>query len=189
MAILDDVQSPLSEKDVSIWANVKKWGLISALVGIVFQLLNQISGIMNQSGVVIGLYTALSFGVSIALYVFALREHRDQELDGFMTFKRAFYLAFMIGLLSTVIVLIFNYIYMNFISPSAMDAQLETTRTMMEKFGMPEDKLDEAIEKQRQSLSSPLSIVTGLFGAGIVVAILSLIVAAIMKKERPMFGK
>lgn len=187
MAILDNSDAPLQEKDVSIWGMVKKWGLISALVGIVFQLIQQVTGVMSQSGAIIALYTVVSIGVSVAIYVMALREHREQELGGFMSFKRAFYLAFMIGMASTIVVLVFNYIYMNFINPGAMEAQLEMTRGMMEKFGMPEDQLDAAIEKQRASLASPMSMVTGLLGAGVVVAILSLIMGAIMKKERPMF--
>lgn len=187
MAILDNSDAPLQEKDVSIWGMVKKWGLISALIGIVFQLIQQVTGVMSQSGTIIALYTVVTIGISVAIYVMALREHREQELGGFMSFKRAFYLAFMIGMVSTIVVLVFNYIYMNFINPSAMDAQLEMTRGMMEKFGMPEDQLDAAIEKQRASLASPMSIVTGLLGAGVVVAILSLIMGAVMKKERPMF--
>jgi Protein of unknown function (DUF4199) len=187
MAILDNSDAPLQEKDVSIWGLVKKWGLISALIGIVFQLIQQVTGVMSQSGMIIALYTVVSIGVSVAIYVMALKEHREQELGGFMSFKRAFYLAFMIGMVSTVIVLVFNYIYMNFINPSAMDAQLEMTRGMMEKFGMPEEQLDAAVEKQRESLTSPMSMVTGLLGAGVVVAIISLIMGAVMKKERPMF--
>ncbi len=187
MAVLDSSDAPLQEKDVSIWGMVKKWGLISALVGIVFQLIQQVTGVMSQSGTIIALYTVVSIGVSVAIYVMALREHREQELGGFMSFKRAFYLAFMIGMVSTIVVLVFNYIYMNFINPSAMEAQLEMTRGMMEKFGMPEDQLDAAIEKQRASLASPMSMLTGLLGAGVVVAILSLIMGAVMKKERPMF--
>ena len=187
MAILDNLGAPIQEKDIPIWSNVKKWALISALIGIVFQLIQQVTGVMGKSGTIIALYTVVSIGVSIAIYVMALREHREQELGGFMSFKRAFYLAFMIGLVSMVIVLIFNYIYMNFINPSAMESQLEMTRVMMEKFGMPEEQLDAAIEKQRVSLTSPMSILTGLLGGGVVVAILSLIMGAIMKKERPMF--
>ncbi len=187
MAVLDSSDAPLQEKDVSIWGMVKKWGLISALIGIVFQLIQQVTGVMSQSGTIIALYTVFSIGVSVAIYVMALREHREQELGGFMSFKRGFYLAFMIGMASTIVVLIFNYIYMNFINPNAMEAQLEMTRGMMEKFGMPEDQLDAAVEKQRASLASPMSLVTGLLGAGVVVAILSLIMGAVMKKERPMF--
>lgn len=188
MAILDNSGVPFNEKDVSIWGNVKKWGLISALVGVVFQLVQQITNVMAQSGGVIALYVLISFGVSIALYIMALKEHREEELGGFMSFKRAFYLAFMIGLVSTAITLIFNYVYMNFINTGALEAQLEMTRGMMEKFGVPDDKLDEAVEKQRESLTSPVSILTGFLGAGVVVAILSLIVAAIMKKERSIFS-
>ncbi len=187
MAILDNSENPYDESSVSIWGMVKKWGLISALVGIVFQLFQQITNVMGQSGGIIALYTVVSFGVSIAIYVMTVREHREDELGGFISFKRAFYLLFMVGMLSTAIALVFNYIYMNFISPSAMDAQLEMTRNMMEKFGLPEDQLDAAIDKQRESLRSPLSMITGLLGAGFIVAILSLIVAAVMKKERPIF--
>ena len=90
MEILDNSNSPmLNESNVSIWTTVKKWALISALVGVVFQLLQQVFGIMSQSGMVIAIYTILSLAVSIGIYVYALREHRDTELEGFMSFKRA----------------------------------------------------------------------------------------------------
>lgn len=187
MAILDNSDAPLQEKDVSIWGNVKKWAIISALVGVVFQLIQQVTGVMNQGGMVIALYSVVSIGIGVAIYVMALREHREQELGGFMSFKRAFFLAFMIGIVSATVVLIFNYLYMNFINPNAMEAQLEMTKSMMEKFGMPEDQLDAAIEKQRANLASPLSIVTGLLSMAVFTAIISLIMGAIMKKERPTF--
>ena len=187
MAILDKFEEPLNEDNVSIMDNVKKWALISALVGIVFQLLQQITGIMSQGIGIIVLYSIVTIGVSVAIYAFALREHRDQELGGFMSFKRAFLLGFTIGMVSSVIALIFNYIYMNYINHGALEAQLEMTRGIMEKMGVPDDKLDDVIEEQRKSLTSPMFIVKSLFGAGFLVAIISLIMAAIMKKDRPMF--
>ena len=187
MAILDNSDAPLQEKDVSIWNNVKKWALISALVGVVFQLIQQLTGVMSKGGMVIALYSVVSIGAGVAIYVMALREHREQELGGFMTFKRAFYLTFMIGIVSATVVLVFNFIYMNYINQGAVEAQLDITRGMMEKFGMPEDQLDAAIEKERTNLASPMSIVKGLLGMAVFSAILSLIMGAIMKKERPTF--
>jgi hypothetical protein len=187
MAILDDLGAPFGEKDISIWGNVKKWGLISALVGVCFQLIQQVTNVMGKGMAVIILYSLVTIAIGITLYYLGLKEHRDTELGGYMSFKRAFYLAFMIGMVSGVIALIFNYVYMNFINPGAVEAQLEMTREMMEKFGLPEDKLDEAIEQQRKSLSSPFTIVSGLFVYAIASAICALIMGAIMKKERPMF--
>ena len=187
MAILDNVETPLNENNVSIWDNVKKWGLILALIRVVMTLVEHIFNVTAQGGLVIALDTVLAISLSLTLLYLSLREHRDQELGGFMSFKRAFFLAFIVGLVSSFILVIFNFAYLNYINPSAIEAQIETSKAMMEKFGMPEDKMDAALDKARRDIVSPFSILTGSLFYAFMFAIAGLIMGAITKKDRPMF--
>lgn len=184
MTILDAPQSPINESTVPMQPVIIKWGLISAAVSIIFQLFTSMLG---MGGITMAL-SALALGVSIYLLVLAVRADRDEQLGGYASFKRVFILTLAIILLSSLISQIFNFLYMNYLNPSAADSILESTRSFMEKMNLPEDDIDKAIDKAAQDLKSPMNIVKTMAGALFFGAIISAIYGAVMKKERPMFN-
>jgi Protein of unknown function (DUF4199) len=184
MAILDEQDGSINESSVSIQPVVMKWGLISAGVGIVFQLISSLLGVGAMAYVV----SFIGMGVGIYVLALAVRADRDDQLGGYASFKRVFIVAFAVILLSSIITQVFNYVYMNFLNPAAADAALEATRSMLEKLGMAEDQIDTALEKAAADLKSPMNILKSMIGIGIVGAIIAAIYGAVMKKERPMFN-
>ncbi len=189
MTILDNFENPqIDEKNVGFSKVVLKWGLISGGVSIAMQLIMQILHIqpsMNAGGVILGL---VSMGISIAILVMALREHRDGELGGFISFGRAFLVALLVMVLSTLMTATFQYVYFNFINPSALDAQMDAVRKITEKWINDEEQLDKVMEQSRASMTSPMSIVTSTATVAIAGSIVALILAAIFNRKRPMFN-
>jgi predicted PurR-regulated permease PerM len=137
----------------------------------------------------VGLMLGLA-GLVIGIYIFvrAVQEHRDQQLGGYISFGRAFVVVLLAVIISTLASTLFNYLYFNFINPSAVDTLLETIGEMYEKLGLSEEIIEQTMEQQRAAFKSPMSIITsGLFGGAVGGSIIGLIMAAIMKRDRPKF--
>lgn len=184
MTILDEPQGAINESSVSMQPVIMKWGLISAVVGIIFQIVTMMLGMSGMTMAISG----LSLIISCYLLVLAVRADRDDQLGGFASFKRVFMLSLAVILVSSLITQIFSFIYLNYLNPSAVDATMEGTRSFLEKMNMQEDQIDKAIDEATASLKSPMSIVKNFAGAVFIGAIVAAIYGAIMKKERPMFN-
>ncbi len=91
-------------------------------------------------------------------------------------------------MISTIISQVFNFVYINYINPSAAEAALEAAKAMMEKFNMPEEALEKAMEEAEENMKSPMNIVKTTLGAAVIGAIVAAIFGAVMKKERAMFN-
>lgn len=188
MAILDDSSNMFDEKSVSFQPVVLKWGMISAGVSIVTTLLTSIAGLKMTNMSTLATVGLLGLVVGITILVMAVREHRDQQLGGFISFGRAFLVCLLVLVISTIVAQIFSYLYMNFINPAAAQEAVEAAKTMMEKFGLPEDQIDAAMEKAAADLKSPMSIIKNSAGSIFFGAIIALIMGAIMKKEPSKFA-
>ncbi len=140
-----------------------------------------------------GMFINLGIGVlgivlMIIVPIIFLRKQRASA-NGFLTFKEAFLTAFLGLALSAVISTTFSYVYVSYIDTAYVDSminqQLETTMKYMQG-NMPEDKMVETLTeietKTRYGFTLPGMIRN--FGIYIAVyAVLSLILAAIFKKQ------
>ena len=146
MAILDEQQNPISESSVSMQPVIIKWGLISAVFSIISQLISSMVGFGSMTLVI----SLLSFAVGIYIMVMAVKADRDDQLGGYASFKRVFMLTFSVIMISTIISQVFNFVYINYINPSAAEAALEAAKAMMEKFRLMYDlPTDDTPEKNR----------------------------------------
>lgn len=189
MTILDAPQSPINESTVPMQPVIIKWGLISAAVSIIFQLLLNLVGLKSLPMMFLIIIIWLIVGIYIL--VLAVRADRDDQLMGYASFKRVFMLTLAITLFSTLIFQVFSYVYMNYLNPSAANAVLEDTRAMMERMNVPENQIDEALDKAAKDIEaskSPFAMIKSLGLSVIFGAIISAIYGAVMKKERPMFN-
>ena len=112
-------------------------------------------------------------------------------LKGFVSFKQAFttwFLTIVVGVLISTIV---NVVLFNFIDPEAAEiikqAGIDTSISMMESFGAPQEAIDEAVKKMEaeDNMFSIGRLLKSLVWQFLFYAIIGLIVAAIMKKKDP----
>jgi len=132
-----------------------KYGIFSALAGIVLFLvavltgMNPFQGVMNWAGIVI----------SIGLLFWAHKVFKETG-DGFMTYGQGLGIAFWYTLVSMVLSLLVMYVYTTFIDTEIMNTFYEEQRFKMEEQGQSEDSIDIAME-WTQKLFWPMAIIVG----------------------------
>lgn len=171
---------------VSPQPTIVRFGLIGAMVLIIYSLLGNILGFTSPAN---GMMAAMIGGLVIFVFyivimVLPVRKHRDQDLGGHIPFGRAFTVAFFTSLIVGVISSAFNMLYMNVIDPSLGTTMVEETREMYEGMGMNETQIDAAIKQVEKGFTLTGQLMGLAFGVGIGV-VFALIIAAVMKKNPP----
>ncbi len=187
MNSLDENVDFIDQVDVPVRPLAMRYGGIAALAFIAITLLLDTIGLVNYSTGE-GLYypSILAALATIAILYFAIKQHRDEELGGYITFGRCVKLAALIGLFSGVLIGIFAFAYHNFIRPDIIPAMMEFQTAQWEEAGMTEEQIEQA-RGMTEMFTTPIaqfisSILNGVFWN----VLLSLIVGAIMKKTQPM---
>jgi succinate dehydrogenase/fumarate reductase cytochrome b subunit len=165
-----------------------QFGLISALGATLYFVILYILG----AEAMMSPAAFLNWLIPIVCCVLACRKAKADN-DGYLEFKNALKICFGILVLTGLFTSVFNYVLMNFADPALAEriAQLsiEKGQEMMERFGVPQDKIDEEIKKMTaKNLYSLKSTIQGLAVFCIFYFIIALIIAAIMKKNKPEFA-
>mgnify|MGYP002636492036 CR=1 FL=1 len=112
---------------------------------------------------------------------------------GYVSFKEAYMFGLLTMIMSGAINLMYTAVLYGVIDPELpnklFDAVVETTVRMMESFGLPDSEIDKAIEQleDQPDQFSVIAMVKNFPIQILVYAAISLIMAAIFKKERPPF--
>ncbi|HSI90098.1 MAG TPA: DUF4199 domain-containing protein [Adhaeribacter sp.] len=170
------------EKTVTWWSVGLKYGLITGLVSSVLALVNFISGSFDQIWLMFG----IGLAVYIAAIVFAHREFKTKNA-GFMTYGQGVMIGTVTVFIAGVIGGIFSYVYIEFVDPSILDQMKDMQIGMMERFGLPDDQMDEAIARIERDTTAGSQLQSGLINGIFSGLILSLIVSAFTKNRRPDF--
>ncbi|PJJ79289.1 DUF4199 domain-containing protein [Mucilaginibacter auburnensis] len=155
-----------------------KWALISTLTNIVLTYVFEFMNLDQQSPI-----KYLSFLPFIIFLFLAQKEFRDTTGGGYMTFGTGFSTGFRYSVFTGLLLGVFIAIYLWILSPEVLEKSLEASRAQMEARGMS----DAEIERSMGIANKIGPWAGGFFSAlmyTIVGALLSLIGAAIFKKER-----
>lgn len=164
-------------------------GILSSVIGVVtFYMFPSLLGSMS-----FGIGTLV---VSLLIYIFFTLDLR-KKIGGYWSFREAlkgiFLMAFVAGLLYSIV----NYVFYKFIEPDAFlkisGFVEEGMSKTFESMGMEQDKIDEAVSKQVEGMKAqydptPLQFLKNLGIAVLIQFVMSLIFAAIFKKEAPVFA-
>ncbi len=167
------------EKKASFWKAALIYGAIAGFVGI---LLGVIFYVMN-------LYAAswtqwVSILVAIAVLVYCLKAYRNEYLGGFARFGQLFIMALVIGVISSIISLIYSYLMYTVIDPELLDKiRLAAEEKMMNNPRIPESMMDDMIERMAKNFEPKRMYIMTIVGGTVMYSILGLIMAAILKKE------
>jgi hypothetical protein len=157
-----------------------KWALIYVLTAIVITYIIQFSNLDPNSSV-----KYLSYIPFIAFLLLAQKEYKDQ-LGGYIKFGDAFSAGFRFALYSGILLAVFIYVYLAFLSPEVLSKAMEAQRDKMTEQGLSSEQIDKGIE-----IGKKYGAIFGAVGAAIAYAILGVIIgligAAIFKKERSAF--
>lgn len=187
-----DTIAESTESSASLTTLAKNNGLIIAIISVVISLvLHFVNPLM--------IYTTfwlpvVLFFVFIGLLVYAGTAIRKQ-LGGYWTFGDAFKAFLIMALIISAITTLYNVVLMKVIDPElpkkAAVAVEQAQRQMMDKMGLTTEQVDEALAKNgnmEEKLTPSIKNVVSSFGISLALyAILSLILAAILKKNPPLF--
>jgi hypothetical protein len=152
-----------------------KYGVISAVAGIVLFLILAVSGLNAFDNK----WSWVSVIISIVILVFAHKSFKDDG-DGFMSYGQGVGIGFWISLTGVVIMGTFTFVYSNFIDTGVMDLMWEQQYEQMSARGMSDDQIDMAVGWTKK-LFWPMYIFFGLF-FGVLIA---LVVSIFTQKKAP----
>jgi len=157
-----------------------KWAIIYVITSIVityaFQLLN-----IDQNGPA----KYLGYIPFIAFLFLAQKEYKDQ-LGSYLTFNQGFMSGFLYAVFGGIMIGVFVFIYLQFLSPQMMDQALATQQEKMAAQGLSDEQMKQSMEIAKK-FGPIIGAVFTIIILPIVGALLALIGAAIFKKEKPMF--
>lgn len=169
-------------------ARNKTGAIYGVVLGLIYIILGTITDLTFSGNLL--LFTVLNV-VNFALYVVILAimaKMIRKNNGGFIEYKELFGAIFVILLVSSSMSYIYNWVFMNFIDPHFTEKIIEATRLQIEHLNLPDDKTEEAL-KSLDNDSTTATKFDVLAWAGRIVreCVFGLIVAAIMKKSKPVF--
>ena len=126
----------------------------------------------------------------VAAVASAVLEKKAQ--NGYLEFKEALKAAFLVFVISLALQSIFNWILMNFIDTGFRNALeraiLDKTEKFMQSMKIDQDVIDKSLDEQRGKNQYSLpKILMGLCFSYVFSFLISLLIAAIVKKKKPEF--
>lgn len=168
-------------KKTSPSAPAIKWALISVVASIIFTYAFDLTNIDFNSKV-----RWISYIPFIAFLCLTQKEYRD-KLGGFLTYGEGFVAGLLYSVFTGLFAAIFTYVYLAILSPEMIAKMLASTEAALQAKNTPQDQIDTAMAMTTKMMKPALMAVFGLLGTVITGAIIALISAAFLKKERSPF--
>ncbi len=173
---------------VSFLQHAAKWGLIFGAVSIALTIIAYAVD-----------YTMLAdwkFGIFVLVLLFAATIYAGinyrTELGGFLTYGKAFQHGFVMlavsGLISTAFMIVLYTVIDSELPAKLTEVSIENAQKMMERFGMPEDQMDKALEDARERALGQFSGIGSIKSYGfalIFYAIVASITSIFVRKNQP----
>lgn len=159
-----------------------KFGLLTGLGLIIYSMIIQLAGLSNNQTVSI-LGTVVTIGIAAVGIIYAIREFKSQN-EGYISYGQGLGLGTLLSAVAGLISGIVMYLYLKFVDSSSLKEAIDKQREAMELQGAS----DEQIEMSAKFVTPELVFVFSILGMLFFGFILSLIIAAIMKKERTELG-
>jgi hypothetical protein len=160
-----------------------KYGLLNGAIAILWSLLMYITGLNRTSA---GQWiNIVSMAIPIVFMTMAIKDYRSGVGNGWISFGKSFRQAFTVGVIGGFIGVGFYFIYLTFIDPGFIDYQKQLQVDKWTESGMSEEMIQSYSEKSAQFMTPGMQFIFGLVFMLFIASVLSLIVAAIMKKPNP----
>jgi len=158
-----------------------KYGVITGVASIVYNVILIISE-KNQNQAL----SALGLIILVAGMVYAMREFKTEN-TGYMSYGQGLGIGTLIAAISGLLGATFMMFYTHFIDTNFMQKTLDTARGDMERRGMSDAQIDAGMQFSEKMMSPGIMFATGVFFSIFIGFILSLIIAAIMRRNKPVF--
>ncbi|QIP17150.1 DUF4199 domain-containing protein [Spirosoma aureum] len=156
-----------------------KWGLFLGLALIAITLVMYLT---DQAGN--GWFNLLTLVAMVAFLILAMRDYRTST-GGYMSYGEGFGIGALLsavgGLLSAAFITFYNVV----IDPTIQQRAFEQAREKLEEQGkLSDEQIDQALEFSQKFQSPGFTFIAGVFGTLIFGALLSLIIAAFIRRNK-----
>lgn len=159
------------------------YGLIGGLLTVVVSLILYLAGMTDPAS---GKSNWLGSILSIAIFVWALftaiRKQREDQ-GGAISFGEAFKVGFVASLIIALIGVVYMWVFMNFIDPDFIDQVKQAAMEQMAAQGQSDEQIEQSMEMAGKMMTGPMMLVWSFVGSLVMGVIVSLIGAAVLKKE------
>ncbi|MEI7898503.1 MAG: DUF4199 domain-containing protein [bacterium] len=166
---------------ILILKNSWPYGLILGGTSILISLLLYIFDV-NMFSITFAIFSfvVILIGIPVTFGVLGCNNLRTKHanertiayLDAVMTCLVIFLIGFLLSNL-------YNYVFNKFLDPGYMKAQMQKLVEMLDKYNLPQDKIDETIANSEKGFQPLRMLIT----SGIVSAVLSLIISIFIRKK------
>ena len=169
------------ENKQSAFASAFSPGIIISAALILFSLVMFLLDVSYDSKVNYLSYLILAIG----LY-WAITSYRNKQEGGFITYGGAFSSGFYTGLIISIIVAIYTFIYVQFINPGIIDdIMIKSEEEILTKYpDWSDEQIDQALSYTEMFTSPTIMAIFGFFGNLVASTIFSLIIAIFAKREK-----
>ena len=181
---MEETQNP----PVSIYSHALKFGIILGIVSVVCVIL---SYVIDLTFMVSFKFLGLMMIVGLGLVIYAGINYRN-EIGGYIPYGKAFIHGIAVLAISGLISTIFNIVLYSVIDPELpqkmVDAIIQNTEEMMQKFGAPEESIEQSVAQMRIEMPDKFTTVGLLLGylkTFIGYAVIAAITALFVKKNEP----
>ncbi|WP_138481097.1 DUF4199 domain-containing protein [Dyadobacter bucti] len=169
------------EEKVSTARVALKYGVLGSVVIMIFTTIINVAGLSQNK-----ILSSLSFVFMIVAIVLSMKDFREQN-KGFMSYGEGLGLGTLVSAVMGLLSSAFTMFYIQFIDNTLLTQGMDKVRSDMEAKGMDDSQIDQAMELSQRFMSPGVVFAMGVFMYILTGFIISLIVAAIVRKEKPVF--
>ncbi|WP_338872354.1 DUF4199 domain-containing protein [Spirosoma sp. SC4-14] len=155
-----------------------KWGVI---LGIVLMLITLVLYLTDQT--TNPWFSVLTLAVMIAALILAMQEYRKVN-GGFMSYGEGVGMGALLSGVAGILASAFSTFYNVVIDPTIQQRAFEQARERLENQNMSDEQIDQALEFSQKFQSPGFTFIAGVFGTIIMGALLSLIIAAFIRRNK-----
>ena len=154
-----------------------KYGLYLGIAAAVYSVVLFMTNMTGNTGMSI-----ITYALIIGAIVLSCKEYKSLT-GGFMTFKQGFGLGFLTSVVGGVISSVVSFAYILMDKEAITNMVYQARMKLEENPDMTEEAIDMAMSMTEKMMTPTMILVMGIVGSMFIGAIISLIVAAIMKKD------
>ena len=173
----------MSNQPTSKVKSALNFGAIIGLLLMIISLITYVFEMYEAQWLTYVSYLLLILGI-----VIGIKNYRDSQLNGFISYGNALGYGVLLALFASIIVSFVNYLYLGFIDDGFLVFAMEQQELAMYESGMPDDQIELSMEYARKFSSPGIIAFFGMLATTFLGFIISLIAAAVLKKEPTEFS-
>ncbi|WP_439879911.1 DUF4199 domain-containing protein [Pontibacter sp. MBLB2868] len=171
----------MTETQPSVTSVSLKYGLLTALVGVVYSLILMVTDLGDNRWLSSAAYIILIVGI-----ILAMKQYKAINY-GYMSYGQGLGIGSLVSVIFGFLSGLFTWLYTTFVDPNYMSNIMEKQRVKMLEQGMSDEQIDAGM-KMAENFQGPLTMILGAAVITLIVGfIFSLIISAVMKNSRPEF--